>query len=293
MAGAGTGLIALLGLLVPSLPSAASDRAYRRFYRQGGTLPDRIIRDELLTSERYWSVGIEAQRLFVHLLLNADALGRFSGKNYTIRAGCYPGHAIDPKLVEKLLLDLHDADLIRIYEHEGARYVFIPRYRQRLKAKCSYYPPPPSLINDIVEEKADSWPPQGRPQAAEGSEGREVNLPRKPPDPVNAQVWNAYADAYAARYRERPVRNASVNSQIINLVKRLGSEAPQVATFYLSHNDAFYIKKRHPMKLLLADAEGLRTQWKTGTKATTLEARSAEQRDGLHEQYKRLIGEQK
>jgi len=137
-------------------------------------MPDRIIRDELLTSERYWSVGIEAQRLFVHLLLNADALGRFSGKNYTIRAACYPGHAIDPKLVEKLLSDLHDADLVRIYEHEGARYLFIPRYRQRLRAKCSFFPAPPSAINDIHYEKADSSQTQVGLESAEGREGKGV-----------------------------------------------------------------------------------------------------------------------
>jgi hypothetical protein len=110
----------------------------------------------------------------VHLLLNADALGRFSGKNYTIRAACYPGHAIDPKLVEKLLSDLHDADLVRIYEHENARYLFIPRYRQRLKAKGSYYPAPPPEINDLFHEEAALRRPEGGPEAAEGREGKGI-----------------------------------------------------------------------------------------------------------------------
>lgn len=139
-------------------------------------MPDRIIRDELLTSERYWSVGIDAQRLFVHLLLSADALGRFSGKNYTIRAACYPGHAPDAKLIEKFLTDLHDADLIRIYEVNGERYVFIPRYRQRLRAKDSYLPAPPKGINDIPEEKSDSSQTQVRLKSdlSRPKEGSEV-----------------------------------------------------------------------------------------------------------------------
>ena len=118
-------------------------------------MPDRVIRDELLTSERYWSVGVEAQRLFIHLLLCADALGRYSGKNYTIRAACYPGHPIDPKLVEKLLSDLQDADLVRIYNVEDERYLFIPRYRQRVRAKHSYFPKPPKQISDLTDDESD------------------------------------------------------------------------------------------------------------------------------------------
>lgn len=113
------------------------------------------------------------------------------------------------------------------------------------------------------------------------------------PDPRNRATWEAYSAAYANRYGVAPVQNASVNSCIANIVKRLGDESPLVAAYFLSHNDQFYVKKRHSAKQLLADAESLRTQWKTGTKATALEARSAEARDGLHEQYKRLIGQDK
>jgi hypothetical protein len=37
------------------------------------------------------------------------------------------------------------------------------------------------------------------------------------------------------------------------------------------------------------DAEGLRTQWATGVKATTREAQSAEQTDNVREQYGRVM----
>jgi len=136
-------------------------------------MPDRIIRDELLTSERYWSVGIEAQQLFVHLLLRADSLGRFSGKNFTIRMACYPGHQRTPDIVEKLLSDLNDADLIRLYSVNGERFVFVPRYRQRLRYTNSKYPPPPKEINDIPKEKSDSSQTQVRPAPAEVKRSEE------------------------------------------------------------------------------------------------------------------------
>lgn len=130
-------------------------------------MPDRVIRDELLTSERYWSVSIEAQQLFTHLLLCADSLGRFSGKNFTVRMACYPAHQRSPDLVEKFLNDLNDADLIRIYEVDGERFIFIPRYKQRLRYTDSKYPAPPNEINDIVIKKSDSSPTQVRPAPLE------------------------------------------------------------------------------------------------------------------------------
>jgi hypothetical protein len=118
-------------------------------------MPDRIVRDELLTSERYWSVSIEAQRLFVHLILVVDNLSRFSGKNYTIRATCFPGQPIEPEKLERMLAELHDVDLIRMYVVDAERYLFLPRSGQRLRYRTSKFPSPPNEINDIPEEKTD------------------------------------------------------------------------------------------------------------------------------------------
>jgi hypothetical protein len=127
-------------------------------------MPDRLIRDELLTSERYWSVSIEAQRLFIHLLLVADDLARFSGKNFTVRSACFPGQAVAPEKVERMLSELQDLDLVRLYESSGERYIFIPRFGQRLRYKNSKFPAPPSEINDIDEEKSVSRPTVVVPQ---------------------------------------------------------------------------------------------------------------------------------
>ena len=105
----------------------------------------------------------------------------------------------------------------------------------------------------------------------------------------SADTWQAYADAYRARYRIQPVRNAKVNSQLKQLVERLGkAEAPSVAAFYLTHNGPFYVQKRHPVNLLVADAEGLRTQWATGVKATSGEAKNAEHVDDVCDQVERV-----
>jgi hypothetical protein len=103
------------------------------------------------------------------------------------------------------------------------------------------------------------------------------------------ETWKAYSEAYRGRYHVEPVRNQQTNSHLKNLVKRIGGdESPALAAFFLTHNDPFYVKARHPTSLLLRDCEGLRTQWATGTKATTGEARNIEKQDDAREQVKRV-----
>lgn len=127
-------------------------------------MSDRIIRDELLTSERYWAVSNEAKLLYIHLILNVDDTARFSGKNFTLRTSCFPGQAMEAAHMERMLDELQNNDLIRLYVVDGERYVFIPRFKQRLRFINSRFPEPPNEINDLVIKKSDSSQPKDRPE---------------------------------------------------------------------------------------------------------------------------------
>lgn len=93
---------------------------------------------------------------------------------------------------------------------------------------------------------------------------------------LNAKTWEAYQEAFMVRYGVSPPRNAKVNSQIAQLVKRLGPNAPDVASFYLTHRGSNYIASQHSVGLLLANAEGLHTQWRIGRPILLSEAKEAE-----------------
>lgn len=94
---------------------------------------------------------------------------------------------------------------------------------------------------------------------------------------ANTNTWDAYTIAYLERYGVEPVRNAKVNAQIAQLVQRLGAEeAPQVAMFYVTVNDSFFIRASHELGLLVARAEGIRTQWLTGRQVNAVTARQME-----------------
>lgn len=94
---------------------------------------------------------------------------------------------------------------------------------------------------------------------------------------LNRQIWEAYRDEYSFRYHVDPVRNASVNSKISQIAKRLGTEAVDVVRFFVQHPKAFYVGKLHDIGLCLADAEALRTQWANGKAITNSDIRNYEQ----------------
>lgn len=110
-----------------------------------------------------------------------------------------------------------------------------------------------------------------------------------PAVPKSVATWESYSEAYRVRYGVDPIRNQKTNALLCTLVERLGAaDAPAVAAFYLTHNGPMYVRCRHPPNLLVQDAEGLWTQWKTGQKVTTSEVRQAELKDDAREQVKRV-----
>ncbi len=111
--------------------------------------------------------------------------------------------------------------------------------------------------------------PPGSQATTDGAAGDDGKL-------LCRRIWEAYQAAYRNRYGTDPVRNATVNSQIASLAKRLGEEALEVVAFYLAHNKGFYLEKCHPIGLCLADAESLRTQWARGRAITKTEASQAD-----------------
>jgi hypothetical protein len=90
------------------------------------------------------------------------------------------------------------------------------------------------------------------------------------------ETWKAYSTAYAIIYGVEPVQNAMVRKQVAQLVERIGADAPAVATFYVGHPDAFYVRRGHPIGQLLANAEKIRTEWATGRMATATRARQVD-----------------
>lgn len=105
-------------------------------------------------------------------------------------------------------------------------------------------------------------------------------------------TWKAYSTAYSQRYGVLPVRNKTVNALLARLVERVGlDEAPHVAAFYVNHNRQYYVARKHPVDMLVKDAEGLRTEWATGRTVTETEARQADKTAAIGNAFGELIEE--
>lgn len=204
-------------------------------------MPDRIIRDELLTSERYWSVSDESRLLYIHLLLCADDTARYTGQNFSLRTRCFAGRPIEAERMECLLAELVSRDLIRLYEVAGERFVFIPRYRQRLRFTNSRFPAPPVEVSDLSLEKSDLSQTQDRLKTDSSQtqdrrsevKRREVLHTPKPsvspvkqsnpkyqkPDDVEQSVWD---DFVAHRKRKRGAITELVMQSIRSEAEKAG-----------------------------------------------------------------------
>jgi hypothetical protein len=121
----------------------------------------------------------------------------------------------------------------------------------------------------------------------------KVKAARAPKEPApSAETWIAYAAAYRARYHAEPVRNATVNGQLAQLVGRLGAEeAPHVAAFYVGHQNRFYVGAGHSVGVLLRDCEKLRTEWATGRQSTVMQAIQADRTQTNFNAFAPLIAE--
>lgn len=105
-------------------------------------MPNRLVREGLMESEAVLSLPVEGRWLFVIILLSADDVGLFEATEFKLARRA----DVNRDLAGKLMTMLADADLVRLYEIEGKRYGFIPKFRQRVQIKNTKHPLPPAAL---------------------------------------------------------------------------------------------------------------------------------------------------
>ncbi|MCF3524569.1 helix-turn-helix domain-containing protein [Stenotrophomonas maltophilia] len=132
-------------------------------------------------------------------------------------------------------------------------------------------PPPPNRHITLNEPSGEPSFPAGLP-AAPLAVVSETDL-----QAACRATWAAYASAYRDRHGVAPVRNAKVNSNVRQIVQRLGhDEAPLVAAWFLTVNERYVVQNMHDLGALLAKCEAYRTQWATGRQVTEEAARQTD-----------------
>lgn len=274
-------------------------------------MPSRLIRDGILESERVNQLSAEAEVFYRRLMSVVDDWGRYYAKPKLLRAAAYPlrldtvGDADIGRWAEECV----NANLIRLYQAGGAQFLVVLDFRQQVRAKKSKFPDPPEMLDTCA---ADAQHMQGTAQAGathvctktksktkSNQDGGSLRSPPSPQGdlvggvehlpptnpsdvskntkPPSAAAFDAYAQAYSARYGVIPPASAKTRGQFANLVTRIpAEEAPDVAAFYVTHSRRLYVEAGHPVDLLLRDCEKLRTEWRTGRTITATAAAQAD-----------------
>jgi len=125
-------------------------------------------------------------------------------------------------------------------------------------------------VGNAVRDGADGdGDGEGDGEGKKQNRSRRAALPPASPDgePLPESAWSGYSRAFEARYRTPPLRNGKINGVLAQFEKRVPvSDAAAVAAYYVQSETRLYVNARHPVELLLRDAEKLWSEWKTGTR---------------------------
>lgn len=107
-------------------------------------MPNRILRDGILTSERVNKLAPQAEILYRRLMSVVDDFGRFTAHAGLVRSACYPLRTDEVREadISRWLTEVQLAGLIVLYAVDGKRYLEMCDFRQQVRATKSKYPPP-------------------------------------------------------------------------------------------------------------------------------------------------------
>lgn len=107
-------------------------------------MPNRILREGILSSERIARLTWPEEVFYRRLMSVVDDFGRYYATPMLLRAACYPmqlNKVSDPD-IEKWLTKCVEAALVRVYPaQDGKRYIELLDFKQQVRAKASKFPP--------------------------------------------------------------------------------------------------------------------------------------------------------
>jgi hypothetical protein len=166
-------------------------------------VPNRIVRENILTSVAVCSLGWPEEVFYRRLLSIVDDYGRYEAFPQLIRSRCYPLQTDQVRVadISRWMAACQKAGLIAIYEAFGKQYLEVSKFGQQQRTQ-SKYPPPPSIDSKgertqatarlVVFEGVDggvSKPLAGKP-SVEGFEAFYAAYPRKAKPKDARKAWD-------------------------------------------------------------------------------------------------------
>lgn len=120
-------------------------------------MPNRIVRDAILTSVPVCSLGWPEEVLYRRLMSVADDYGRCDALPQLIRSRCYPLQTDQVRVADitRWLAACEKAGLIVLYEANGKPYLQIEKFGQQQRS-ASKYPQPPASDSRCQQPMTDA-----------------------------------------------------------------------------------------------------------------------------------------
>ncbi len=162
-------------------------------------MPNRILRDGILESERIHRVGPMPQLFYRCLMSIVDDYGRYACDIPVLLSRCFPRRPIwaDEEMVSLAVEECRLAGLIITYEVNGRRYLEICDFRQNIRAKASKWPAPATQTHSTCI--ADAIPMHSETETESESESKPARSaragcgkPQMPPKTIRTDAGREY-----------------------------------------------------------------------------------------------------
>lgn len=116
-----------------------------KLFVTGDSMPNRIIKESICTSENIDQLTAFQETAFVRLIVNCDDFGRFFGNPKILASRLFPLKDITADEMKAALNALVAADLVTVYEVDGKQFVQLKTWEdhQQKRATKSKFPNPP------------------------------------------------------------------------------------------------------------------------------------------------------
>lgn len=166
-------------------------------------MPNRILREGILTSERVAKLVAHEEVFYRRLMSVVDDYGRFYGMPALILAACYPLalKRVSEEDVQQMTSACVAADLLTLYRLGGKDYIELRDFKQQVRAKASRFPDPCAAGATQLLSTRQASAHLDVSVFGVVSVGVENTLGGKPPDPAvdkpPAKPMTAYQTAEA------------------------------------------------------------------------------------------------
>lgn len=167
----------------------------------------------------------------------------------------------DVRTTQRCIAKVEQSQELRIQRGRGPKGTHL--YQVVMQANLPLFAEQQERAGGVAQRPPGKTPPRrlttkrggiATPPEPSGTIIKEEGRGPGKPSPV-AALWKTYHHGMLERYQASPAESAKANGQLARLAKSYGPErALAIVRAYLQDSRDYYVVKRHPLELLVADA---------------------------------------